>query len=344
MPTTASRTFTRNRLCPAIAGLPHPTISIKISASKSYLAGQVLAELLGNNEVQTLTIDATGGTFTATYGGQTTAATAYNASGAALQTNLDALSSIGAGNISVQKIRSRWTITQGASANAGTYQIRVTTNYGTSSAETKTTAAIAYNANTSAVDAAVELLSNVGTGGVVGVVSSQVTTLVFLTSLGDVLVEVVNSTVNNTGVPVSEAVTETDLGGVYKITFIGTLGTTNVAAMTTTATSLTGGAGTATVATLTAGSTGTPGTYEAVDLTSVTGLAVPAVLLEHDTETNSDGKVVLDLSRTEERTSAYVGGAFLTADLTGLTTAVLAARTGARMLQGSIDEGGIVQW
>jgi hypothetical protein len=56
---------------------------------------------LGVNDVQTVTITGTptGGTFTLTFNGQTTAAIAYNASAAALQTALQALARIGSGNI-----------------------------------------------------------------------------------------------------------------------------------------------------------------------------------------------------------------------------------------------------
>jgi len=52
-------------------------------------------------ETQTLTITGTptGGTFTITYAGQTTAPIAYNASAATVQTALAALSNIGAGNV-----------------------------------------------------------------------------------------------------------------------------------------------------------------------------------------------------------------------------------------------------
>lgn len=52
-------------------------------------------------EVQTLTITGTptGGTFTMTYAGQTTASIAYNATAATVQTALEALSNIGAGNV-----------------------------------------------------------------------------------------------------------------------------------------------------------------------------------------------------------------------------------------------------
>lgn len=55
----------------------------------------------GVNEVQTVTISATGGTFTLTFGGYTTSAIAYNATASAVQTALQALTSIGSGNVTV---------------------------------------------------------------------------------------------------------------------------------------------------------------------------------------------------------------------------------------------------
>lgn len=53
------------------------------------------------NEVQTLTITATGGTYTLTFNGQTTTAIAWNATAAAVQTALEALSNVAAGDIVV---------------------------------------------------------------------------------------------------------------------------------------------------------------------------------------------------------------------------------------------------
>jgi len=59
------------------------------------------AAVQGTNEVTTLTQTGspTGGTFTITYGGQTTAGIAYNATAAQVQTALQALSTIGNGNV-----------------------------------------------------------------------------------------------------------------------------------------------------------------------------------------------------------------------------------------------------
>jgi hypothetical protein len=58
---------------------------------------------LSTNEQQTVTITGgpAGGTFTLTFGGQTTAGIAYNAIASAVQTALEALSSIGTGNVTV---------------------------------------------------------------------------------------------------------------------------------------------------------------------------------------------------------------------------------------------------
>jgi hypothetical protein len=53
------------------------------------------------NEVNTLTIDATGGTYTVTINGQTTAGVAYNANAATLQTALEALSNVAPGDVAV---------------------------------------------------------------------------------------------------------------------------------------------------------------------------------------------------------------------------------------------------
>jgi hypothetical protein len=57
----------------------------------------------GTSEAQTVTITGspTGGTFTLTFGGQTTAGIAYNAVASAVQSALVALTSIGTGNVTV---------------------------------------------------------------------------------------------------------------------------------------------------------------------------------------------------------------------------------------------------
>lgn len=54
-----------------------------------------------DNEVQQIAVDATGGTFTITYSGQTTSAIAFNAAASAVQAALEALSNLAPGDVVV---------------------------------------------------------------------------------------------------------------------------------------------------------------------------------------------------------------------------------------------------
>jgi hypothetical protein len=68
-----------------------------------FFVGHEVGTINPVNEVQTVAFSGTvtGGTFTLTFAGQTTAGIAYNATAAAVQSALEALSTIGAGNVSV---------------------------------------------------------------------------------------------------------------------------------------------------------------------------------------------------------------------------------------------------
>jgi hypothetical protein len=55
------------------------------------------------NEIQVLLVDATGGTYTLTYSGQTTAAIAYDAAASAVQSALEALSNLAPGDVAVSQ-------------------------------------------------------------------------------------------------------------------------------------------------------------------------------------------------------------------------------------------------
>lgn len=83
---------------------PHPLLGFGGRAMVE--SGVLLASaalLGGTNEQQTVTITGTptGGNFTLTYAGATTANIAFNAAGSAVQTALEALPNIGPGNVSV---------------------------------------------------------------------------------------------------------------------------------------------------------------------------------------------------------------------------------------------------
>lgn len=81
----------------------------------------------GVDEVQSLTIDALSGTYTLTFGGQTTSAIAFNATAVQVQTALWALSSIGSSGVSVTgDAGGPYTITFGG-ALSGLPQSEITT-------------------------------------------------------------------------------------------------------------------------------------------------------------------------------------------------------------------------
>jgi hypothetical protein len=79
------------------------SLPVKLPNSVTYAAGTILCEIKGKNEVVTLTeaTNITAGTYTLTFGGQTTAAIAWDATAAQVQAALEALSTIGTGNVSV---------------------------------------------------------------------------------------------------------------------------------------------------------------------------------------------------------------------------------------------------
>jgi hypothetical protein len=111
MPTTSIRRWLVARVDPVIDPEEISEIPVNLKASQTYPAGTILGEMIGTDEVQTVTIDATGGTFTITFGGQVTAALAWNATAAVVQAALEALSTIGVGNILVTKSGLVYTLT-----------------------------------------------------------------------------------------------------------------------------------------------------------------------------------------------------------------------------------------
>ncbi|WP_060888534.1 hypothetical protein [Streptomyces scabiei] len=104
----------------------HWTEASKYQKERTLKSGIPLAQMTASklfvpykavtNEVQTLTVTGapTGGTFTITWSGQTTAAIAYNATAAQVQTALEALSNIAPGDVVVTgSAGGPWTLTWG---------------------------------------------------------------------------------------------------------------------------------------------------------------------------------------------------------------------------------------
>ena len=146
------------------------------------------------------------GTFVLEFGDAVTGPIAYNATASAVGTALAALSSIGTGTGGTNEQQ----LVTISNATSGTFTLTYSG---------QTTGAIAWNAAASAVQTAIQALSNVGAG---------------------------NATVTGSN------------GGPYTVTFAGTLADTNVAQMTASAGSLVGSSPTAVVTTATGGVANTP--------------------------------------------------------------------------------------
>jgi len=103
MPTSATTTFSANRVDPCMDAEDAIIVPVALAASTVFPAGTVLGEAVGTNELQQVAFTGTvsGGTFTLTYSGQTTAAIAWNATAEEVQAALEALSNIGQGDVKV---------------------------------------------------------------------------------------------------------------------------------------------------------------------------------------------------------------------------------------------------
>lgn len=115
-------------------------LTLTFNRNDSSMSGSAMARALEadqampGNEVQQIAVNATGGTYTVTYSGQTTSAIAYNASAATLLAALEALSNIPAGALKVTQTVSAspaftYTIEFGGSLGE-TNVAAVTTNVG----------------------------------------------------------------------------------------------------------------------------------------------------------------------------------------------------------------------
>lgn len=103
MPFTQELTFTLNKLTPLFEAAKSLMLTRKVQANTTVYKGQPLGQTTtGVNEVQTLTITGTptGGTFRLSFKGIKTAPIAHNANAAAVQSALEALISVGTGNVS----------------------------------------------------------------------------------------------------------------------------------------------------------------------------------------------------------------------------------------------------
>lgn len=98
---TVAASQTDTSLVAAVTGKRILVTSLAVSCGSTASSTVFNTNAAITNEVQTVTVDATGGTFTITYSGQTTAANAFDIAAATLQTNLEALSNLVPGDVTV---------------------------------------------------------------------------------------------------------------------------------------------------------------------------------------------------------------------------------------------------
>ena len=177
------------------------------------------------NEVQSVTVTATGGTFTVTFGANTSAAIAFNANASTVQTELERIPSIGVGNVAVTGVGSvanPYVITfQGALGN--TDVAALTLNTGALTGGTATQATVTNGAS---LGGTYTLSFNAGTTAAINVGDSAAsiqTKLEVLAGVGNV--KVLGSS--------------TTAGGTYLVVFTGTRANLAQAPITATS-SLTG--------------------------------------------------------------------------------------------------------
>lgn len=103
MPTSATKQYQASALQPAVNPEEAKLMSVRLPGGVDYAAGTVLGAVTAAaaNDVQTVTITGTptGGTFRLLLNGELTAAIAYNAAAAAVQSAIEALPSVGSGNV-----------------------------------------------------------------------------------------------------------------------------------------------------------------------------------------------------------------------------------------------------
>lgn len=201
----------------------------------------------GTNEVQLLTVTATGGTFTISFDGQTTTALAYNADAATVELALEALSNIAVGEASCSGALSTGmevTFTgQWAEENVPAMTCNSAALTGTATPATQT-------AGVAAVDE-IQTITVDATGGDFTVTFLGQTTGAIAFDANAATVQTALEALSN--VEPGEATTAGTLAGGMSITFTGQHAATPLAEITTNAAGLTGGASTATPGTTTQG-------------------------------------------------------------------------------------------
>jgi len=204
----------------------------------------------GVNEAQLLTKTGTisGGSFTVTFGAATTPAVDWDATAAELQAILEALTTVGAGNITVTDANELQALTPGGTVSGGSFTLTF---------DSEETAALDFDSTAAEIQTALEGLTTVGAGNVLctgGPVHSDPVIVEFVGDLAGLdQPEIVVDDALLTGAGAEIVASTTQHGGSFTLTFAGDLAGLNQGEVTVDDALLTGAGATITPSTVTAG-------------------------------------------------------------------------------------------
>ncbi len=356
MAASATNTFTMAGIIPAFAPWSEAKrINVKLPAGVTYEQGCILGEIVGTDEVQTLTLATAGtlgGTYTLAYAGVVSGAIAFNATAATVQSTLEGLSTIGVNNVAVTGTTPTTsggvlTITfQNALGKANVIALVL----GTGSLTGNSASAITVGTAGSGTVNEVQIIAKTGTvtAGSFTISYAGQTTAVLTYDATPAQVQTALENLSN--VLVGDVTVSGTANSVYILRWAGSLAATDVAAVTINS-SLTGG-GTYDVATGSAGQAGSNGTFKACLSSATDGSATAKAVLEFMAATDSSSNITLGGASgggdkqqfsVGNTVSAFVSGTFRCEDLqqtagAGQLTAAAAASLG-RITQGSVTSG-----
>ncbi len=338
MAATFTNAFTQTGLLPALGGQHGKRMPVRLPASVTYPKGTVLGEVTGNNEVQTITLATSGtlgGTYTLSFANETTAAIAFNATAAQVQTALELLSTTGAGNVAVTGTTpstSGGTLTvtfQGLLGYANVPAMTLGAGSLTSDMSSAVTTATAGSSGSKGNNELVAV--KLGTGGTLGgtftLTFGGVTSAAIAYNASVATIQAALDAMSTLGPSATQVLAGAAAlgtsGGTFLIMFTGANAFTDVGAVTGSTAGLTGASPTLTVTKIFDGVAVTSvGLYKAYVYSATDGSQNAKCLLEFDAATDASGNITLgtgssggEHQQTQTYVTAYVSGDFFTQDL-----------------------------
>jgi hypothetical protein len=372
MAASATNTFTMAGLIPAFSPWTEAKrINVTLPVSVTYPKGTLIGEVVGNNEVQTLTLatgGTLGGTYTVSFGGVTSAAIAFNASAATVQTALEAVATIGTGNVAV----SGTTPTTSGGTLVFTFQNQLgfadvpLATLGVGSLTGNSGSAIALTTSGASGSKGTSTLLGVtiggsGLGGTFTLTYGGVTSGAIPYNATSAQIQTYLDAMSTLGVGSTEVQPANTSpiggsGGTFLIRFTGSKALATTTTLTGSNSGLTGTSPTVTITTIVSGAAGTSASlWKAYNPSGTDGSQFPRAILEFDCATDASGNITLGGASgggdkqqyaVGNTCSAFVSGTFRTEDLFHgpgvgvIDTNALTVGLG-RLIEGTLTNGAI---